>query len=129
MRVLLDTHVLYWLANDAAQVPERIQAAMRSADARYLSPVTAMEAALKARLGRMPGGDQLVSGWATVRSEMLALDTELHVEHLALAGSLNWDHRDPFDRMLVAQAIVDGLTLVTKDRAIARFPGVDTLSW
>ncbi len=129
MRVLLDTHVVYWLADDDTQVPQRVQDAIRAAEARYLSPVTAMEVALKTRLGSMSGGQRLIAGWATVRAELLALDTELRVEHLALAGSLDWEHRDPFDRMLVAQAIVDGLTLVTKDRAIARFAGVETLTW
>jgi len=129
MRVLLDTHVVYWLADDDSRVPEHIQDVIRTAAARYLSPATAMEIALKSRRGRMPGGDRVIAGWAELRSEMLALDTELRVEHLSLAGSLDWEHRDPFDRILVAQALVDGLTLVTKDRAIARFRGVDTLSW
>lgn len=57
-------------------------------------------------------------------AEPLPLDTE----HALLAGSMRWEHRDPFDRMLAAQAFVENLTLVTADRDLLALPGLKTLT-
>lgn len=129
MRLLLDTHVLFWLARETFRIPNEIRAALNDAKARYLSPVSAMEISLKSGRGRMPGGDSVIAGWALVRRRLFAQDTELRVEHMARAGSLDWPHRDPFDRILVAQSQIEGLTLVTQDRALVDYPEVDTLTW
>lgn len=129
MRLLLDTHVLYWLVRDPSRVAPAALHAIEFADARFLSPASAMEIALKSRRGRMPGGDAILAAWSRCRQDMLATDLELGVEHLTRAGLLEWDHGDPFDRILVAQAQIDGLTLVTQDHALVAYPGVETLTW
>ena len=71
----------------------------------------------------------LVDQWATAVAELGAHELVVSTEHAVLAGKLDWAHRDPFDRLLVAQAIVEDLTLVTADRAVLVAPGLAVLPW
>jgi PIN domain nuclease of toxin-antitoxin system len=87
-----------------------------------VSPVSAIEIAIKHRLGRLPHGDVLVPEFRKrVEADGFQLST-LTVEHALRAASYPGAHRDPFDRLLAAQAELDGLILVTRDRAFAEFP-------
>jgi PIN domain nuclease of toxin-antitoxin system len=87
-----------------------------------VSPVSAIEIAIKHRIGRLPHGDVLVPAFRKrVEADGFQLST-LSVEHALRAGSYPGAHRDPFDRLLAAQAELDGLTLVTRDPAFAGFP-------
>ncbi len=129
MSYLLDTHVLLWLVGQPARVPAHVQALLADpAHDLQVSAISALEVATKTRLGRLdPVG--LVENWRGRVSEIGA--TELHVrsDHLILAGSMPWSHRDPFDRVLVAQATIEAMTLVTVDRALAGLPAPRMLSW
>jgi PIN domain nuclease of toxin-antitoxin system len=87
-----------------------------------VSPVSAIEIAIKHRLGRLPN----VGGWISefrqrMEKERFTL-TILTTEHALRAGGYSSSHRDPFDRLLAAQAELDGLTLLTRDREFAEFP-------
>lgn len=124
---LLDTHALvwWWRAND------RLPAAARSlieSDQRqiYVSAATAWEMATKHRVGKWPEVGDLLPGFDSLleRSRLLALP--ISMGHARLAGSLAAYHRDPFDRMLAAQAITESLTLISGDPAFASF-GLDCL--
>jgi PIN domain nuclease of toxin-antitoxin system len=87
-----------------------------------ISPVSAIEIAIKHRIGRLPHGDLLVPEFRKrIEKDGFRLST-LSVEHALRAGSYPGAHRDPFDRLLAAQAELDGLTLVTRDPAFADFP-------
>jgi PIN domain nuclease of toxin-antitoxin system len=87
-----------------------------------VSPVSAIEIAIKHRIGRLPHGDVLVPAFRKrVEADGFHLST-LSVEHALRAGSYPGAHRDPFDRLLAAQAELEGLTLVTRDPAFADFP-------
>ncbi len=124
MTLLLDTHVLLWLAADDPRAGERVRASLAGASERHVSAASAFEIATKARLGKLPGGRSVLDGWSRLKRNLQVTELELTVPHMARAGSLDWSHRDPFDRMLVAQAQLDGLTLLTDDAAIRSFEDV-----
>ena len=123
MKLLLDTCTFLWSVEGGAAISERARAALADpANDVYLSSVSAWEIAVKHALGRLPlpePPDRYVPSQRRVRGvEPLALDEEAAL-HLSRLPSL---HRDPFDRMLVCQALVAGLTVVTPDPDIARYP-------
>lgn len=128
-KYLLDTHVLVWLAASPKQVPEHIRAALSSADEVYISAASAYEIAQKFRLGKMPQGEAILARWDELVHAMIAKELPLDSNNMIKAGTISWDHRDPFDRMIVAQAQFHGLTIVTKDAAIQAFPGVNCSDW
>lgn len=116
--VLLDTKALLWLVTP----PERIAAPALAiiedpANPLFVSAASAWEIAIKTRLGRLDGAG-LLSSWAGTLEAMIAQEVAMDSADAILAGQLNWDHRDPFDRMIVAQAARRGLAIVTSDRAM-----------
>jgi len=118
VRILADTHiVLWWLADDPA-LPAALRGAV--ADSRndvLVSAVSVAEISIKASLGKLEAPDDLVETLATEGFETLAFTAE----HAATLRHLPWHHRDPFDRMLVAQALSDGLVLATVDRRLSDY--------
>ena len=127
MKLLLDTHVVLFLAQEPDRVPAATRAEIERAEVRVLCAATAYEIAYKSRLGKLPRGRELIAGWDLLRRSLLASEHPLSVEDMVRAGELDWEHRDPFDRMLVAHAQVEGLVLVTADRALRAFPDVTTI--
>ncbi len=114
MKVLLDTHVLLW----AATTPERLGTDLRliaDADSRLLSAVCVWELAIKQRLGKLSVGAD-VRTWTRRVSRELALEQlPITADHAAAVEHLPDVHRDPFDRLLVAQAVAEGALLLTAD--------------
>jgi PIN domain nuclease of toxin-antitoxin system len=111
--LLLDTHVLLWWL-DGTALPDAVEASI--ADAGTLVVVSAAsvwEAAIKSALGKLVMPEALSEAVADEGFEPLAIT----FDHAERAGALPAHHRDPFDRMLVAQAQAEGLTLVTHDPA------------
>lgn len=130
MRYLLDTHVVLWLLGDPGAVPPDVRDTLadRSVDL-LVSAVSAMEVATKVRLGKLDGARTLVSTWPARIDEIGAVPLSLSTEAALLAGQFSWDHRDPVDRLLAAQAIEGNLVLVTVDPALLALTGLRTLSW
>jgi PIN domain nuclease of toxin-antitoxin system len=125
---LLDSHAFVWLTDPRVTVPRRITAALRlTSTTVHVSAVSAFELATKARLGKF--SSPALERWAHHVRDLHAAELGITSEHALLAGRLDWAHRDPFDRLLAAQAIVEGLTLVTADLAFTRAPGVRLLKW
>ena len=123
MRLLLDTHVfLWWRANDR-RLGQAARAAVADAEVVFVSAATAWEAAIKAALGTLRYPDTIEAGVEASGFEKLAI-TLAHAER---AARLPPHHADPFDRVLIAQATLEGLTLVTHDRRLAPY-GV-TVVW
>ena len=126
---LLDTHVLLWLLS----APERISEPVRDALADRSNPLlvsaaSALEIATKVRLGNLNAAELVTT--MRRRLEDIGADTlSISLEHALLAGSLSWPHRDPFDRLLVAQATIEDATLVTVDTAIIDLPVPRILTW
>lgn len=123
MRLLLDTHIFLWFTSGDARLPVDWRDSIRDAGNEvYLSVVSEWEAVVKNVLGKLPlphpPADYLPAQRVRHRIASLPLD-EASVFHLA---TLPVAHRDPFDRMLVCQAIEHGLTLVTVDPVFRVYP-------
>jgi PIN domain nuclease of toxin-antitoxin system len=116
-RLLLDTHVfLWWRARDPQLTPRAVDA-IASANQVYVSAASAWEAAIKIAAGRLALPEPFETG--VRKSGFLPLPVDFHhAEHIA---HLPLHHKDPFDRLLVAQARTEGLTLVSGDRRIGRY--------
>ena len=128
MRLLLDTHALLWALTEPHHLSPAASAAIRDpANDLYVSAASAWEIATKQRLGRFSGAASIVAAYpvhlATLRADELAVTGA----HALRAGALPADHGDPFDRMLAAQALTEGLTLVSADAAFAAVPGLAVL--
>jgi PIN domain nuclease of toxin-antitoxin system len=121
--LLLDTHVALWgLTADAALADDFLDRLRHDPDI-FLSPVTVWEITIKQTTGKLAGPADLAE---RVR-DMGFRELPIAHAHSIVAGRLPLHHRDPFDRMLVAQATVEGLTLATRDPDIHRYD-VDTLT-
>ena len=128
-KYLLDTHVLLWLLSD----PQRVAASVREqladrANALLVSSASALEVATKVRVGKL-NDSGLTATFASRLSAIGATVLPIGVDHALLAGLMPWAHRDPFDRLLVAQATIENATLVTVDRAMRKLPSPRILSW
>lgn len=125
MTLLLDTHVLIWALASPDRLPAPVRA--RVADRReslVVSAASAFEIATKHRLGRLPEASALVHSFddqvARLGADLIAIEAR----HAITAGSLDWPHRDPFDRMLASQAMSEGFELVSADSVFAELPGL-----
>lgn len=122
MRLLLDTHALLWWHTDDPQLSRTAREALLDANNEvWVSVASAWEIAIKQRLGKLQGLAP-VEGWFL---DLAAADgfrlLDMTVAHALRAGLLAAVHRDPFDRMLAAQAELQRLQLVTCDAAFAEF--------
>jgi PIN domain nuclease of toxin-antitoxin system len=116
--MLLDTHVFLWWQADAGRLPAHLHAAISSpTNEIYVSAVSVWEIAIKRASGKLIFRASAVK--AIEKHNFTALS--ITAEHAEWAGSLPALHRDPFDRLLVAQANLEGLTLVTVDDQILRY--------
>ncbi len=125
MTLLLDTHVLLWALGAPHRLPESVRAVL--ADRRtalVVSAASAFEIATKHRLGRLPEASALVHQFDQQVERLGADPLPISARHAIAAGALDWAHRDPFDRMLAAQAMTDGLELVSADPAFAGLAGL-----
>lgn len=108
MRLLLDTHALLWWLTDDPKLPGRTSAWIDDrANEIAVSPVSAYELRFKALKGLLPGGDLLATEIGRMAELADFAVLTLTLEHAIVAGALPLPHRDPFDRLLAAQALVD----------------------
>jgi PIN domain nuclease of toxin-antitoxin system len=115
--LLLDTHVFLWWRADDRRLGRAARTAIVEADVVFVSAASAWEAAIKATLGRLRYPDTIEAGVEASGFEKLPIT----LAHAELAARLPPHHADPFDRMLVAQAKAEGLTLVTHDRTFEAY--------
>ncbi|HEY5419009.1 MAG TPA: type II toxin-antitoxin system VapC family toxin [Gemmatimonadaceae bacterium] len=113
MRLLLDTHVFLWWRAGREMRAEAMDA-IRTADDVFVSAASAWEVSIKAAIGKLRLTASFADGVA--QSGFVPLPINLH--HAAVAGELPPHHRDPFDRMLLAQARLERLTLISHDRRL-----------
>lgn len=114
MRLILDTHVFLWWREDSPKLERTVREAVASADIAVFSAVSAWEIAIKVGLGKL----RVTAPLEVVFDPPGFSKLPLSASHALALASLPLHHRDPFDRMLIAQAQVEGLTVVTHD---ARF--------
>lgn len=116
MRLLLDTHAFLWWLDGDRRLPPRVR--RRIADAAneiLISAASAWEITTKARLGKLPGATAVAADVAGALAGQGFVALEISVLHAQRAGNLPGDHRDPFDRMLIAQAQLEDLPVASND--------------
>ena len=124
MKLLLDTHVVVWWAEGSPRVPAAwVEAIVDPENEAIVSAVTAWEVEIMKRSGKLVFSPTVLEVAADSGFTLLGISAD----DATLAGSLEWDHRDPFDRILAAQSFGLGLTLVTQDRELIAAPGVRAL--
>ena len=127
MRLLLDTHAFLWWVADDPRLPERARAVIAAGDNEiFFSAASAWEIAIKAGLGRVEVPEPLAE---FINGQLYANSFEalpVHLRHAAAVATLPDVHKDPFYRMLLAQAIQEGLTLVSGDEQVAGY-GVEVV--
>ena len=116
MNLLLDTHVLIWW-DEGRRIAAEARQAIEEADAVYVSAASAWEVAMKTALGRLRPTRTVEEA----ASDSGFVELPVTFRHAEWVTGLPPHHRDPFDRMLVAQAAVEELTLVTRDPVFARY--------
>ena len=118
MRLLLDTHALLWLMEGSSRLSSQARKLIVNAAEVYVSSASIWEIAIKAQLGKIQGDAE-----AVVNQLEAAGLRELHVtnRHAAAVGKLPFLHRDPFDRMLIAQAISEPMQFLTADRQLSAY--------
>jgi len=118
MRVLLDTHTLLWWLDGDRKLSRRARAVIGAeATVVFVSSASAWEIATKVRLGKLPGATEVAAELPAVVRQQDFTTLPISVVHALRAGNLPGPHRDPFDRMLIAQAQVDDLGLVSNEKA------------
>ena len=117
MRLLLDTHAfLWWLAGDEAlSVAARTAIADENNDV-FISAASAWEISTKHRLGKLPGVTAIVAALDATIADQSFIALPISVLHGQTGGALPGPHRDQFDRMLIAQALVDRLVLISNEQ-------------
>lgn len=123
MNILLDTCVFLWIVRDPTELSTNAQTLITdSSHTLYLSVISVWEIAIKHGLGRLPLAEPPHIYVPTERDKHDILSLELHEAAVLELRRLPKHHQDPFDRMLVCQAIADGLTLLTPDNHIQAYP-------
>ncbi len=118
MNMLLDTHTLLWLVSKPGHIaPEALATLSDPTTSVWVTAASAWEIAIKTQLGRLDGS-MLLSAWADVMADMNTAELPIDAGDAILAGRLPWEHRDPFDRVIVAQALRRNLTVATRDAMI-----------
>lgn len=120
--LLLDTHAVFWWWTNAEKLsPLAYESISNSQNTIFLSAVSIWELSTKHRKGKLPEAEPILQhlDWLIEQSgfELLAIN----YKHAKLSGELPQNHADPFDRMLVAQAQLENLTLISKDEALTQF--------
>ena len=108
------------------RLPDGVRTVLEDAATRLLvSAATAWEMAIKHHAGKWPEAEPLIQRHADFVARLGAASLDITAEHAIRAGGLGWGHRDPFDRMLAAQALNHPARLVTGDTAFTQLPGLD----
>ena len=118
MNLLLDTNVLLWWFADSPRLRDEARELIAASPVVYVSAATTWEIEIKRALGKLTAPVDLEEALSASHFVPLAIT----VAHSIAAAKLPRHHDDPFDRMLIAQAITEGLTIVTPDPAFSRYP-------
>ena len=118
MSYLIDTHILLWWLFDDPKLHTDCRDIIRNPDHRIIvSSASAWEIATKYRMGKLPEAKQLVEQYLQILHQAKFLELAITTTHALRAGSLPIGHRDPFDRMIMAQAELESLAVISYDKA------------
>jgi PIN domain nuclease of toxin-antitoxin system len=128
--LLLDTHTVIWASHedDIKYLGENARSALEEPNCKlYVSAVTAFEITNKYRKGKLEQYKDIAEQYFNVIDALNAEELPITARQAYEAGLLEWDHKDPFDRMIAVQAKAEGLALVTCDKEFGEAPGVEVL--
>lgn len=121
--MLLDTHIFLWWLFDDPKLGETIRSIISdSANSLFVSSACVWEITTKYRTGKLPEAQSVATDVPYWIDKAGFTPLAISPEHAQLAGSWKIDHRDPFDRMLAAQAKIEDLSLISTDKALSDFP-------
>jgi PIN domain nuclease of toxin-antitoxin system len=122
VRLLLDTHTfLWWLAGENALSPAARKAIGDEKNTIFVSAASAWEITTKYRIGKLPGVASIVGNLGEIIADQGFTALSISLQHGEVAGTLPGPHRDPFDRILVAQALLEKLILVSNEQPFDAF--------
>ena len=122
MKFLLDTHALLWFLAGSDNLPVAVRIALQDeAHDVFVSAVSAMEVTTKFRLGKLPSAEILANRFEATVAEKGFLPLPIAMAHAECAGSLPIPHKDPFDRLLIAQGLLEQMTLVSNEAVFDGF--------
>lgn len=122
MRLLLDTHIFLWFLDDERRIPEEPRAAIHASDNDVLVSAAAVwEIAIKTSLGRLDMRPSDIDRLPRLIDAAGFEELPVLARHAVAVHALPWHHRDPFDRLMIAQARVESLTIVSTDPAVRRY--------
>ena len=121
MRLLLDTHALLWWLLDDAELPASARRLIERADTVRVSAASIWEVAIKQRLGKLPELALAVAELPALMRQSGFVPLPVDERHAAAVASLPLHHRDPFDHLLIAQAQIEQLTLISRDPQLATY--------
>lgn len=128
MTYLLDTHTLIWALTEPSRLGRKGRAILKDRGSDLVvSAASAWEIATKHRIGRLPDWPVFSGGYPRNLDRLGVGRLSVTEEHGLVSGALDWDHRDPFDRMLAAQAMIESMTLITNDAVFKDLPGLRTM--
>ena len=122
LRLLIDTHALIWWALEESRLPHDVRRQITSAAEVIASAASAWEVAIKRKTGRLPvGASHFAENFDDYMRRYGFATLPISVNHATRAGSLPLYHRDPFDRILIAQAQIEQLAIISSDTAFDRY--------
>jgi len=128
VKYLLDTHTLLWAVQKDVKLSKAVKKVIDDINARkFVSAVSAYEIMNKHRLDKLLEYEYVAENYFDVLRRFGADELPISTQHAHYAGKFEWSHRDPFDRVLAAQAFTENLTLITNDPAFESLPWVKTL--
>jgi len=128
MKYLLDTHTLLWATRDIEKLSGTALAVIEDTDSMlFVSSVSGYEIMFKHYMGKLTGYSYVADNFFEILGTLDVIELPVNMRHAHFAGTIDWTHRDPFDRLLVAQAHVENMIMITDDTAIKSLPWVNTL--
>ena len=125
---LLDTHTFLWAVCEGQKLSDKAQKVIEDTGKRvFVSSISAYEITNKYRIGKLPGYAYVAENYIDIIGKFGAEELSINTRHTHFAGAFEWAHRDPFDRLLAAQAFIEELTLVTNDAAFRTLPWINIL--
>ncbi|MCL2170150.1 MAG: type II toxin-antitoxin system VapC family toxin [Defluviitaleaceae bacterium] len=125
---LFDTHTILWALRKPEKVGKLASEVIKNVEVqKFVSPVSAYEIMYKHKIGKLSEFDDIAQGYFFALRTLGAAELPIDMRHAHFAGKLDWEHRDPFDRLLTAQSIVDEMVLLTNDPVFGGLPSVKTL--
>lgn len=122
MRLLLDTHALLWSVTGDSRLSRKAESALANMSCEiFVSAATVWELTTKYRIGKLEGAAPFVQHIESTFRRLGLHGLPIGIDHAHKAGSLAGEHKDPFDRMLIAQALMEDLTLVSNEKLFDGF--------